>query len=72
MAIKKSDLYSSLWASRDELLGGMDASQYKDYVADEVAALAARVEQHLKRWEPNYDLTDEFRAARESLPATCT
>lgn len=32
MAIKKSDLYSSLWASADELRGGMDASQYKDYV----------------------------------------
>ena len=32
MAIKKSDLYSSLWAACDELRGGMDASQYKDYV----------------------------------------
>ena len=32
MAIKKSDLYSSLWASCDALRGGMDASQYKDYV----------------------------------------
>jgi type I restriction enzyme M protein len=32
MAIKKSDLYSLLWASCDELRGGMDASQYKDYV----------------------------------------
>jgi len=32
MAIKKSDLYSSLWAMCDELRGGMDASQYKDYV----------------------------------------
>jgi hypothetical protein len=32
MAIKKSDLYSSLWASCDELRGGMDANQYKDYV----------------------------------------
>jgi type I restriction enzyme M protein len=32
MAIKKSDIYSSLWASCDELRGGMDASQYKDYV----------------------------------------
>lgn len=32
MAIKKSDLYSALWASCDELRGGMDASQYKDYV----------------------------------------
>jgi type I restriction enzyme M protein len=32
VAIKKSDLYASLWASCDELRGGMDASQYKDYV----------------------------------------
>lgn len=32
MAIKKSDLYSSIWASCDELRGGMDANQYKDYV----------------------------------------
>jgi type I restriction enzyme M protein len=32
VALKKSELYSSLWASCDELRGGMDASQYKDYV----------------------------------------
>lgn len=32
MPIKKSELYASLWASCDELRGGMDASQYKDYV----------------------------------------
>lgn len=32
MAIKKTELYSSLWAGCDELRGGMDASQYKDYV----------------------------------------
>src|SRR4030065_2670590 len=32
MTKKKSDLYSSIWASCDELRGGMDASQYKDYV----------------------------------------
>jgi type I restriction enzyme M protein len=32
VAIKKSDLYSSLWQSCDELRGGMDASQYKDYI----------------------------------------
>jgi len=31
MPIKKSELYSSLWSSCDELRGGMDASQYKDY-----------------------------------------
>lgn len=32
MAIKKSDLYSWLWSSCNELRGGMDASQYKDYI----------------------------------------
>ena len=32
MAIKKSQLYSTLWQACDELRGGMDASQYKDYV----------------------------------------
>ncbi len=32
MALKKSELYSSLWQSCHELRGGMDASQYKDYV----------------------------------------
>lgn len=29
MAVKKTELYSSLWASCDALRGGMDASQYK-------------------------------------------
>lgn len=32
MAVKKSELYSSIWAACDQLRGGMDASQYKDYV----------------------------------------
>ena len=32
MALKKSQLYSSLWSSCDQLRGGMDASQYKDYI----------------------------------------
>lgn len=38
MAIKKSEIYSSLWQSCDELRGGMDASQYKDYVCYLIAA----------------------------------
>ncbi|HMS39894.1 MAG TPA: type I restriction-modification system subunit M N-terminal domain-containing protein, partial [Pyrinomonadaceae bacterium] len=32
MPIKKSELYNSIWKSCDELRGGMDASQYKDYI----------------------------------------
>jgi type I restriction enzyme M protein len=32
MAVKKSELYSTLWKSCDRLRGGKDASQYKDYV----------------------------------------
>ena len=32
MALKKSQFYSSQWQSCDELHGGMDASQYKDYM----------------------------------------
>ena len=32
MPLRKSHLYSSLWKSCDQLRGGMDASQYKDYV----------------------------------------
>lgn len=34
MPLKKSELYSSLWQSCDELRGGMDASQYKDWISD--------------------------------------
>ncbi len=32
MALEKSQIYSKLWQSCDELSGGMDASQYQDYV----------------------------------------
>lgn len=32
MAVKKSEIYSSLWASCDELSGDMDAGRYKDDV----------------------------------------
>ena len=32
MAIKKSEIYNNLWKSCDEFRGGMDPSQYKDYI----------------------------------------
>ncbi|MGD0838342.1 MAG: type I restriction-modification system subunit M [Polyangia bacterium] len=32
MPIKKSELYSHLWQSCDELRGGMDANEYKNYI----------------------------------------
>lgn len=65
MAIKKSDLYSSLWASCNELRGGIPerdidapdnarllAERYATplpQLVDEVATLAARVDDHLKK-----------------------
>src|SRR3989344_5025624 len=45
MALKKSELYSSLWKSCDELRGGMDASQYKD---NELVVLLADANDALK------------------------
>ncbi len=32
MAVKKSQLYTSIWETANKLRGGMDSSQYKDYV----------------------------------------
>ena len=58
MAIKKSELYSSIWQSCDELRGGMDASQYKDYVlvllfikyiSDKYAGVVAHHRAHQRR-----------------------
>jgi hypothetical protein len=55
MAIKKSDIYSSLWASCDELRGGRIRQLPERYatplpqLTDEVAALSARVDEHLRK-----------------------
>ena len=51
MAIKQSDLYSSIWASCDELRGGMDASQYKDYVLFMLASMPPRSSSHEAQME---------------------
>ena len=48
MALKKSQLYPSLWQSCDELRGGMDASQYKDYVLTPLLRAHLRLIRHLK------------------------
>src|SRR4051812_16436027 len=53
MALKKSELYSSLWASCDELRGGMDASQYKDYV---LVLLFVKYVSDKAASQKNYDL----------------
>lgn len=54
MPLKKSDLYASLWASCDALRGGMDASQYKDYVLTML---------FLKYVSDRYASSEEFRPA---------
>jgi hypothetical protein len=50
MAIKKSNLYSSVCGSCDELRGGI-AERYTTLpkLTEEVAVLAARVDEHLKK-----------------------
>jgi type I restriction enzyme M protein len=53
VAIKKSELYSSLWASCDKLRGGMDASQYKDYV---LVMLFMKYVSDKAASRPDYDL----------------
>jgi type I restriction enzyme M protein len=65
MAVKKSDLYSSLWKSCDELRGGMDASQYKDYVL--VLLFMKYVSDRAK--EPGSDLEVPDDASFEALVA---
>ncbi len=70
MALKKSELYSSLWSSCDELRGGMDASQYKDYVlvmlfikyiSDKYSGVAYASPTWMLKyplWKPNYPNTN--------------
>jgi type I restriction-modification system DNA methylase subunit len=59
MAIKKSELYSSLWASCDGLRGGMDASQYKDYVV-------ANAPFSDKHWSTGVDTSNDPPVRHES------
>ena len=52
MALKKSELYSSLWASCDELRGGMDASQYNQTEMCSVATVAHNAE--IYKWAKHF------------------
>ena len=75
MAIKKSDLYASLWQSCDELRVGMDASQYKDYVlvllfikyiSDKYATEERQTLQaYLALVEQESDLSSKIKTAQE-------
>ena len=71
MAIKKSDLYSSLWASCDELRGGMDASQYKGSVqpAQWPHGLAPVQRQYAVLCEPVEDNRDVHRDSPRAKPS---
>lgn len=53
MAVKKSELYSTLWASCDELRGGMEPSQYKDYV---LLLLFVRYVSDKAKFDPNISI----------------
>jgi len=67
MAIKKSDIYRSLWDSCDQLRGGMDASLYKDYILTLlfVKYVSDRVGQHDALIEvPEGCSFDDIRALR--------
>ena len=61
MAVKKSELYSTLWKCCDELRGGMDASQYKDYV---LVILFVKYISDKKRNDEGFDIDipDKFTA----------
>ena len=59
-AIKKSQLYSTLWESCNALRGGMDASQYKDYVL--VILFVKYISDRAKSGDPDL----------EEIPEGCT
>ena len=61
MAVKNSELYSTLWKCCDELRGGMDASQYKDYV---LVILFVKYISDKKRNDEGFDIDipDKFTA----------
>ena len=67
MAIKKTELYSSLWAGCDELRGGMDASQYKDYVL--TLLFMKYVSDRAKRNDPTFLLDVPKNASFDDMVA---
>jgi len=69
MALKKSELYSSLWAGCDELRGGMDASQYKDYV---LVLLFVKYVSDKFAGQPYAPITIPPGASFADTPTSCT
>ncbi len=63
MAIKKSELYSSLWKSCDEPRGGMGASQYKDFRTHMFKGL----HQEMRRSHPELERTEDMFDGTPSL-----
>jgi HsdM N-terminal domain len=75
VVLKKSDLYRSLWRSRDELRGDMDASQYKDYSLTLVfVRYFTRMTQFMPKWGRYRELNEgplghqELVAGSEARP----
>jgi len=72
MATKKSELYSSLWASCDERRGSMDASQYKDYNLIRINELTWDQFLYFKRWHStmsawNLPINNELLEATKTI-----
>jgi len=77
MAIKKSELYSSIWESCDELRGGMDASQYNLASTSNVFGKGHHIRiditsSNFPRFERNMNTGNAFREDAAGIPALQT